>query len=81
METDQNKDIDLSNYSAKTPALAAVAAPPDFDKEERKKKIQIIIAIVGFMLTAALWGYYFYQQTAESRVSETDIIPAEMIPE
>jgi len=80
METNQNKDIDLSDYSAKTPPASGIVAPPDFGKEERKKKIQIIIVIAGFILTAAFWGYYFYGQNAKNQPSNYDI-SGEMIPE
>ncbi|HOI97770.1 MAG TPA: hypothetical protein PLA19_04690 [Candidatus Pacearchaeota archaeon] len=80
METEQNKDIDFSDYSAKTPLPSGVVAPPDIGKEERKKKIQIIIVVAGFILTAAFWGYYFYGQNAKNQPSNYDI-SGEMIPE
>jgi hypothetical protein len=80
METNQNKDIDFSNYSAKTPPLSGVVMPPDFGRGERKKKIQIIVVVAGFILTAAFWGYYFYGQNAKNQPSNYDI-SGEMIPE
>ena len=81
METGQNKDIDFSNYSAKTPLPSSgVVMPPDFGRGERKKKIQMIIVVAGFILTAAFWGYYFYGQNAKNQPSNYDI-SGEMIPE
>ncbi len=81
MGTDQNKDIDFSDYSAKTPLPASgVVAPPDFGREEKKKKIQIVVIVAGFILTAAFWGYYFYGQNAKSQPSNYDV-SGEMIPE
>lgn len=82
METDQNKDIDFSNYCSQSAAnVPANAVPPDFEREEKKKKIQLAIIVVCLILAVGFWGYYFYQQSAKNRMIETDIIPAEMIPE
>lgn len=82
MGTNQNNDIDFSDYRpevGQTPVFAA--SPPDLDRESRKRKIQLGIVAVCLILAIGFWGYYFYSQSAKNRISETDIIPAEMIPE
>jgi uncharacterized protein HemX len=77
METNQNQNIDFSEYTVKP--QTEIAPPPDLERSEKKKKIQIVIIVVCLMLTAAIWGYYFYQQNAKNQTVNYDV-SGEMIP-
>ena len=71
MDSNQNKGIDFSDYTAKP--QTEIVAPPDLDRGAKKKKIQIIIIIVCLVLTVAFWGYYFYQQNAKNQTVNYDV--------
>lgn len=79
MDSNQNQPADFSDYAPKAGDNNAMPAR-DLDRENKKRKIQIIIIIAGFILAAGFWGYYFYSQSAKNQAADI-IIPAEMIPE
>lgn len=68
METNENKNIDLSGYLDKSPKESASSASGGGSSQSRKKKTQITIIIVCAILAAVFWGYIFYQNTSETRI-------------
>ncbi|MFZ3073773.1 MAG: hypothetical protein WA093_01430 [Minisyncoccales bacterium] len=76
MERNQSKDIDFSDYRPSAGATPAVAATtPDFERQEKKKKIQLAVIIVCLILAVGFWGYYFYQQDARTRTVNYEMVP------
>ncbi len=82
METNQNSGVDFSGFSnlPKSTNNNKVVVPPDFDRQERKNKVQLIIIAVCVSLGIVFWGMYFARNAAKTAPAEG--IPAEeMIPE
>ena len=79
METSSSKNIDLSNYAVK-PKIN-IAVPLDFDRENKKKRIQIAVIVICMIVTAAFWGYYFYQrgdfQNSKNYIEESAVFVPE----
>jgi|GEM_PF-4534322 hypothetical protein len=63
MEANQNTGVDLSNFlNSSKPQISAKRISKEEDKKKKNKK-NIIIIVVCFVIMAALWTYYFIQNS------------------
>jgi hypothetical protein len=58
METNQNSDIDFSNYSGSKKTAGKIVAPPDLDRENKKNKIYMIVIVICVLLGGIFWAMY-----------------------
>lgn len=63
MEVNQNTGVDLSNFlDSSKPRMSAKRLSKEEDKKKKNKK-NITIILICLLIMAALWTYYFSQNS------------------